>query len=178
MHLLAALVYQAFIQVYLQVAFMEYRCSQGLLRLPGAPQDGSNACQEFPHTEGFSYVVVGAAVQGLDFVFFPIAHREHDYWHGTPGAHLFAYFIAVDARHCQIEHDQFGHFHRHFVETFFSGPGQLDVVAVSFKTNFQCMTNLGFIVDYKDFHLPSFDSCIGSDTLIMVPPPGLSRAVI
>src|SRR5437899_12568831 len=43
----------------------------------GPSQGRSDACQEFPHREGFYDVIVGSRIERQNLVMFRISHHEH-----------------------------------------------------------------------------------------------------
>ena len=62
------------------------------------PQRRANAGQQFAGAEGLGQIVVGAAVEGGDFLLLLIAGRKDDDRRFQPFSQTLQHFLAVDVR--------------------------------------------------------------------------------
>ncbi|MNP14045.1 hypothetical protein D3C76_1063550 [compost metagenome] len=93
-------------------------------------QQRTNPRQEFLDAERLGHVVIGAAIQRLDFLPFTGTHREHQHRHRRPLAKLTQYLLAVHVRQAEVEHQQVRFVQRRLRQAFGAGTGLQHLVAL------------------------------------------------
>jgi len=117
----------------------------------GVPAErGANAGEEFFDAEGLGDVIIGAGVEGDDFVTFGVANGEDDDGNVAPGADFAAGFDARDAGKINVEKNEVGTGFGDEVDGFFAAGSFGDGVAAEGKSAAQDATNLRFVVDDED----------------------------
>jgi hypothetical protein len=84
----------------------ETQCRQLGLPRRCLTQQGANPSEELLNAERLGHVVIGAAIQCLDFLPFAGAHRQHQYRRRGPLAKLAQHLLAVHVRQAEVEHQQ------------------------------------------------------------------------
>jgi len=90
------------------------------LRLAGRclTQQRADTGEKLLNAERFGHVVVGAAIQRLDFLPFAGPYREHQHRRGGPLAKLAQYLLAIHVRQAEVEHQQVGLVQRRLCQAF------------------------------------------------------------
>ncbi|MNX66144.1 hypothetical protein D3C86_972290 [compost metagenome] len=110
-------------------------------------QQRTNPRQEFLDAERLGHVVIGAAIQGLDFLPFTGAHGEHQHRHRRPLAKIAQYLLAVHVRQAEVEHQQVRLVQRGLRQSFTAGTRLQHFVALGSEADAQEFADLRFVVN-------------------------------
>jgi hypothetical protein len=116
----------------------------------GAAKDGADAGEEFAAAEGFGEVVVGAGVEGGDFVFFAVADGEDEDGDLGPFAEAAEDFEAVEIGEAEVEDDGFGLKGGGFGEAEGAGFGFMDGEAAGLEGEAEEAADLHFVVNDEE----------------------------
>jgi len=97
--------------------------------------------------KGFGHIVVGAAIEGLDFLSFAGAHRQHQHRHRRPLSKLAQHLLAVHIRQAQIQHQQVRFAQRGLGQPFAASAGFDHFVALGGQADAQEFADLRFVIN-------------------------------
>ena len=152
----------------------------------GTTLGDANACKQFGGVEWFGNVIVGAGIEGSDFVVRFVAHGKDQDGDIRPFAQMFQHFHPVHVRQPEIEQNDIRPAVGDLGKTGRAGFRFEDVMIGAFKGEAKKTTDLYFVVDNQggSFRFHAFDQIVlGSRTgtgRMMVkraPPPSRFSAV-
>jgi hypothetical protein len=112
-----------------------------------AAERGANAREKLLDAEGLGDVVVGASIEGDDFVALGTADGKHDDGSVGGAANFAARFNATDAGKVHVEQNEVGLLPADEIDGFFAGGGFEDDIAAKRKSGPKGASDLGFVVD-------------------------------
>ena len=116
----------------------------------GMAADDAEACEEFGGAEGLGHVVVGAVVEGGDFVTFALLDGEDEDGSAAPFAEAFEDGEAVHGGEAEVEDDDIGVALGGFGQAVLAIGGFEDAVAGGFECDAEEASDLDFVVNNKD----------------------------
>jgi hypothetical protein len=113
-------------------------------------QGRSDACQEFPHCEGFYDIIVSSGIEGLNLVLFGISDGDHDNGPSERQSNLAACLKPTHVGHVHIQQNQIRVLAYNHFDGFLPVLRQYDVIGVTRKRGLQHAANLRLVVHYED----------------------------
>ncbi len=110
-------------------------------------QQCAHAGEKLLDPEGFSHVVIGAAIEGFDFLHFTGAHRQHQHRHRRPLAKLAQHLLAVHVGQAKVEHQQIRFAQCRLGQAFVAGAGLDHLVALGGQADPQEFADLRFVIN-------------------------------
>ncbi len=145
----------AFREIYLDVG--EARDAE-LGRGLGAAEEDAEAGEEFAAAERLGQVVIGAGVEGGDFLRFAVAHGENEHGKLAPLAEAAEDLEAGHVGEAEIEDDGVGAEDGGFVEAEGAGGGFAHTVTGGFEGEAKEAADLNLVVDDEDVGFGGYGS--------------------